>query len=611
MEDIPLLHHVRGDKKKRLSQNGESSYRKDTSGKVLVSVDKTPTHLTPSQRLQMRKQRLNDRITQFQFKTANESSTELSLDSDDEDIDESEDIFNVPISSQLDWRTNLPKHTFTSDTGLSSASESARSSSIFSSVSDDLTCTSSIYDSRLSLVSDEKRPHFGTNLSNDAFELSMRFGADGKCRIMQEARERRRLLSLFLKVGNSYPPGAHELSNCHIPQHEVKPDSYILKYFLSTRPSWLPPKSLYDKIKHQKESEEIIYLALSRQSTVVSKKLEDLQELDKLKAADIECWNSMTEADIKSLKQSIKGRKMYWRGVPNFKKAFVWSTLLQSETKILNDLCTSYFLKSSELIDPESQNENKNTLPLFQLSETIDMDLLRVFPEQRLFQESAVMCDLKGAIVAFLIYSKDTTASTFEEGDGSQAFISRTYFSGIAQLSSLLYAIYKDKFMVFRTLCVLFSEDKLLGSIMRWRQYKSSSKGENLSNLIQHNYFDDFLLRLEAICPSLSSHLKSRGITEFDYAPLALMSIMSDYFNFDLSMQILSIWIFERDSFLVTSLLSMLKLVAHKLFGSKKEILSLLAGGQATETPKIKFQSFTNLVDTHDFIYLVDELMSK
>lgn len=611
MEDIPLLKYVKGDKKKkRLNQNAESksTYGKDTSGRVLVSIDKTPTYLTPSQRLQMRKQRLNERITQHQFKTANESSSDLSLDSD-EDIDASENIFNVPMSAQADWRAIIKRKPFISDPELapSTPSESARSSSIFSYVSDDLTCTSSIYDSRLSLVSDEKRPYYGTNLSNDAFELSMRFDADGKCRIMQEARERRKLLSLFLRIGHSYPQGVHEVPDHIVPQHERMPDSSAFQYFLSTRPSWLPPKSLYDKIKHQKESEDIIYLALSRQSTIITKKIEKLEAVEKLKAMDIEYWKLMSEGDTKSLRESEKGRKMYWRGIPNFKRAFIWSTLLRSETKILKDLCTSYFTKSSNLINSLDELKNERSAPLRNLLNLIDLDISGSYPEQGLFQESSATCDLKDTIMAFLIYSQETSASSFDHTEDSLEFLLRTYFLGIARLSSLLYAIYRDKFMVFRTLCIMFSEDKLLGSIMRWRQYKLTSNSENLSNLIQKTYFDDFQSRLEKTNPNLSSHLKMRGITPFDYAPSALISIMSNLFNFDLSMQILNIWIFERDSFLITALLAMMKQVAHKLFGSKDEILTLLEGGRQNQIQNI--QAFRDLLDNHDFIYLVNEMM--
>lgn len=610
MEDIPLEEHAQGRKMNRLSQNldSKSPYRIDASGRVLVSIEKMPTYLTPSQRLQMRKQRFNERITQLHFKTANESSSDLFIDSDEDIIDACADIFNVPLSSQADWTTNTLRKPFISDPGLSSSSpsHSERSSSMLSYVSDDLTCASSIYDSRLSLVSDEKRPYFGTSLSNDALELSMRFGTDGKCRIMQEARERRRLLSLFLKIDHTNPQSAYNHPEKDTPQPEAKIGSNSLQYFLSTRPSWLPPKSLYDKIKHQKESEDIIYRALSKQSTTVNNKLEKLEILDKLKVADVEYWTLMIETDINALSGFEKGRKMYWRGIPNFKKAFVWSTLLRSETKILKDLCTSYFSKSFDLMNANSQNEKELLSNLFK---SIDVDILNAFPEQELFQDSVATCDLKDAIVAFLIYSQDTTALTFENPDEFEKFLSRTYFLEIANLSCLLYSIYRDKFMVFRTLCVLFSEDKLLGTIMRWRQYKSRSSGENLAAIIKQNYLDDFSRRLEEICPNLSSHLKLRGISMFDFAPSALISIMSNFFSFDLSMQILNIWIFERDLFLITSLLAMMKMVAHKLFGSKEEIVTLLTGGQTRGTHNIK--TFRDLVDNHDFIHLVNELMPK
>ena len=47
----------------------------------------------------------------------------------------------------------------------------------------------------------------------------------------------------------------------------------IRNFYSFTRPTWLPPKSSYEKAKHQKESEDILYNALYQESQLQQKEL--------------------------------------------------------------------------------------------------------------------------------------------------------------------------------------------------------------------------------------------------------------------------------------------------------------------------------------------------
>lgn len=586
------------------SIKGRASHKYESSGKVIVSIERTPTYLTPSQRLQMRKQLMNDRIAQRQFKSANDTREELDLDSDDEEIDYHVDMFNVPISVPIENMIKLKKLPFQYERGLSFTTESTRCSSIFSSASANSLCSSGSNDSCPKLALNDARFN-ERNLSQDALEISLNLGTDEKYKMIQEARERKKMLNQFLEVNCPNVPLQSPVGDQNCPGNHssgARSKTNFSRYYLSTRPSWLPPKSSYDKVRHQKESEDRIYHALSKQDKIISKKLKKIETLKKLKSADSQMWRLLDETQIRMLKSTAEGRDMYWRGIPNFKRAYAWSALLEPEKKISNETCSKYFYKSSTFVIRNTKVQSETNIFL-KLLETIDSDLLNTFTEKGIFQETLVARDLRETIISFLLYSRDKFASGMNENQiESSKILCNSYCPGITNLTALLYSIYLDKYMVFRTLCIVYSSDNLISKIMRSKQEGLYWKDLNSSPLAKLSIFEKFLQRLTKLCPSLSAHLESKKVLTIEYAPSIIIGMFTSFFNFDLCMHILDIWLFEGDSFLIATLLATLKVMSHKLFGSRSEIMDMLE--QHTSQKHIK------VGDLDDFINLVHDLMT-
>lgn len=220
----------------------ESSY--------IVSVNKTPLNLTPSQRLKLRKTQLSDSISKFkdysnvvqqqqqqqqkhqqiieqsretqrqhqtrhqqQLRRQNGSlldSFPFSADNIDEDGDEDIDsdicMFNVPISQPLSAISQRERYTYTNnDRKLSLTTDSTRSSSILSHTS--LTDTGSItsYEDDLTRTANASFSSSYINmedlkLSQDAEQLTLLFNKNDYVQINEESRQKQKMLNSFKKV---------------------------------------------------------------------------------------------------------------------------------------------------------------------------------------------------------------------------------------------------------------------------------------------------------------------------------------------------------------------------------------------------------------------------
>ncbi|KAK6457929.1 uncharacterized protein RJT20DRAFT_125810 [Scheffersomyces xylosifermentans] len=398
-----------GHSSRSAGQMSNSSSSASSSTQYIIQLDKTPTNLTPSQRMQMRKIQLNSRIAKFKSDETNirpnvsaiapvpiplETAALNEIDDQDEEIDEN-DVFNAPLSQQLMSINQREKFLFDNTERKFSLTntESTRASSMMSHESfNDTSSSVSVEGEELSFYKMPHNPSFTSiefnSISKDAQELTLLFNKDESIQIMEESARRKQMLQSFSKVNTSLPsvplpemkqPTLRSVSstvfeNPKAPSNQVKrmashpvlpsqvntvPPKVVApvsKYYSFTRPAWLPPKSSYDKRKHQKESEDIIHKAILRESQEQAKKLQLLESIKKLKIKDKKNWESLiATSSVKEYENKVASIKkfsdMYWRGIPEDVRSKVW-------WKNLNYVYKFHYNENSKNHSPNKFSEN-------------------------------------------------------------------------------------------------------------------------------------------------------------------------------------------------------------------------------------------------------------
>lgn len=680
------------------STGSSSSLSNPDNSQYIVHVNKTPNNLTPSQRLKLRKDQLNDSIAKFKHPAPIRKS-ELQYckeDNDDDEIDEEEidedmsfAFFNVPISQPLTSLANKEKFTFANNDrkfSFTTATDSTRTSSILS--HDSFVDTESSCDHEIMTMNNKDKVYQNTNslhstssflsqqdinelrLSQDALELTLLFNQTESIQINEESRQKRKLLSSFKRLNQSVPPSPHAesflslVSNSNqLPQQPPpplpvasfsnqkslkstrsvndlkspnnKPMRLSLKsssnpslplttksppksqpqspsqYTSFTRPTWLPPKSSKDKMKHQRESETLLNHAIVSENKRQMQISSNLNKLNKLKQIDLFKWENEilpngSTIKTKDYRNQIKTKavkEMYWRGLPPSLRSRIWwqqignsinltpsiaknywekYNMFKSQVNSFNQLLIDHNLEDSDLSTISSLpseinnyiNSNPSIIEFTQLHQKVVNDLFDTFPDVNFFQNSDVMELLEQTIVSFVIYMSETINKV--NFTKTNKIITNYYFTGLNNLAALLYYNYSDVYMSFTSLCNMFTHNQLM-NILITHQMESIE----LNKTILCDLFGDlFMNKFEAVFQKrlnrLSCHFKIIGLSSVEYLPNLLVSLFANLFNFELSSHIFDVWVFESDEFLIKVLLGLLSKISHKLFGTKQEIIDLL-----------------------------------
>lgn len=598
-EDINILTDFRkspsGPKRRPSIKYGTSPVKFAPKQPGFAAMDTYPVYLTPSKRLHLRKQQINQRITMLKH---NSSESLGDIHSDDEEIGLDDQIFNVPLAPSTKRNIVIPL-----SRNSSLASESTTNSSIFSrnSMSDaestafgmhscSLLSCSLLPCSKKALPSNLNR----LGLSADALELTRTANDDEKFQIVEIAKQNTKLLSLFLnfKILSSDDPRGLQAS--------LSKSSESKAYFLNSRPSWLPPKNDYDRMKHQRDAEKIVQKAIREENILQMKRVNKLKEFHSLQEKDSQVWNRLTESEIKNMRNDPSLSEMYWRGIPRAKRATIWHLLLIDRVSILKSNCEHRFSESRKILQCACDDGSARSLSF---SDILDRDLNGTYAEANEIRDSDVHQALKETIVSFLIYMgsliSQSSSEVFDTND-----VSGTYFRGLCNLSAMLYHVFQDKYLTFRGLCALFTHDELLNALVAMRLDKAGTNRTILSDYVQDVYFSKIEDELSTTCPRLFEHFQSVGLKTADFAPDMIIELFSGAFDLNLSALVFDIWLFEGSSFLIATLLALLKVSSHKLFGSKEEILSTLIDQQLEE----KTNSQLNVGYAFEFVETIREI---
>lgn len=638
----------------------------------VVQLDKTPLNLTPSQRLKLRKLQLNNSISNFNLPQKDSGKCFMDEESDDdEEIGEYDCVFNVPFSQPLSTLSQREKFTFDNSDRKSLTTDSTRSSSIlshesFAETSSIVSCncgdnngitSSNCYTDSSRSKSLNTLSMGDLNMSKDAQDLTLLFNRNETFQINEESRQMRKMLNNLKRIPKSMPstPIEGSFSDLSISgknnssELQLQPNPRLLcqrsksqptvpmstkerkhqsapsKYYTFTRPTWLPPKSSYDRMKHQKESEDIIYRALQKEAHERNYKLKQLEKIKRLRKKDVEVWKTLNFGDDEILgktKNSRKVQEMYWRGILENIRSRIWQKQIGNTLNLHEKNCDAYFdkfdsifikkvdkldsllrsnaqcmvaleqlvgksggkelyseIKNAEINSSKDINmflkANQNMISIKALYDRVSHDLLDTYPEIKYFQNHDVLLTLTRIIISFIIYLNETREKIEINEQTLGELNTNYYFSGLNTLAAILYYHKKNSYATFISLANIY-ERKFPKLLLSYKAQTDITNKQLINNELCESFMKNFESSFKTNLNRLSTHFDVIGLKSLEFVPEILSGVFSNLFNFELSCQIMDIYVFEDTSFLVKCLLALLKQTSFKLFGTKQEVLDLL-----------------------------------
>ncbi|CAN3373710.1 hypothetical protein DIRU0_C30988 [Diutina rugosa] len=658
---------------RRASLVGSSLTNHDQNN-TIPQANRTPSSMTPSARLKLRRLQIADSL-----KSPQQSS--LPVDDDDDVIDSSMPVYNVPLSQPLTSINQGEKFTFGNDSRNSSLA-SSRSSSLTSNNSDKIESPETTTTSIASTSADTSALDLG-HMNKDAQRLTMMFSQNEAQQLCEQNRQRRSMLASCKRL--SMMPMSEELlatvkekSNSPVEASAPAPapslaevkqlSSESSKYFSYTRPTWLPPKSNKDKLRHQKQSEHLIYQALLKESQEQAKTTQRLEKIGRLKVKDTERWRQLSDMTMARYKVEASVDDMVWRGIsPEVRPRAWWKEHLAqtSEHQWDQQFCEHYFQIYDTKIMPNLQKfdelsselhrvstalevyrhgsahhastiarfeeqERRGTVKLEELKELVVTDngatigelkfifdeimreLVDVFPDVNFFQGFDVMHKLCRILIAFVVYLHDCQA-------GSGAPVSDFYFPEITPLVSVFFYQFRNSQKALAQVCQVYSRRLLqmvLGYKVAQRQVKRYTESGQLereqaakislsvmTSSLQNYFLDKFELSLNRNCNRLYTHFKVMGIKPMDYLPELILGLFANKFNFNLTCHVLDIFLFNDDEVMIKLVLGLMQSINHKLFGNRREVVSLLHGqGLARADDARGIYRYFNVGYDHEYV---------
>ncbi|EGW32121.1 uncharacterized protein SPAPADRAFT_61205 [Spathaspora passalidarum NRRL Y-27907] len=542
--------------------------------KYTIQVNPLPANLTPSQRLKLRKLNINHTISS-QFNSLPRQS--VYVDTKDELIDPMDSLFNIPC----------PR--------FSTCTASTTS-----------TAASSVFSSSESLSSDD----WG---EADNMQLELAFKSES-ARICDEFLEHSKILADFKKVNVSMP--ALSKPSCSLPRLPPKSPSLPeiptrptppqqTRYQTYTRPTWLPPKSTHDKLKHQHQAGNLINHAISAEAKLQQRRLKTIAKLNKQRQKDIiSTWVPYLEAKSTLDTQLKNIDECIWRGVDEEVRAKVWWKSQQLKKSQYNDTFCDYYFHEVGLIHDriiQSQrlqhevdmcqrnpNHQKSIQRLSKLNhglktelncsihnytltqwttifQTISKKLEHLYPEIHLPIDKVTQ-----VIVAFMLYWHHQTSCDLS---------TLAAISGLPNLAAILHRTYKGSmYKTLITLCHIF-QMKLPNMMLSYLTAAPENQpiiASSISDYIHYEYELTFKDQLDRVY----THFKVRNVEPLAYLPTLVAGLCTNLFSFDLSSHILDIVLLSENNeqFIIQLVLGYMKKIQHKLFGTDQEILHTLLG---------------------------------
>lgn len=566
----------------------------------VLPIKRTPSHLTPSQRLQLRRDQMSNSIVNYRLPgddrlRSNRQTKNLEFSSNDLDIDAEDDICNVPFAPS-------PGHT---DKGHSNGpgeinrysinTNSTRSSSIWSHNSVAGRNSTISLDTEISYDFDSNTESYLRMKCPGHFDLddiSFRLNKNEAAYEYENTRQRCRLLTRSLEVIPTHSlesvPESGNISTKHYLDNS-KSLSNVLTY---TRPTWLPPKSPQDRTKHQKEASMIFKNAMKQVSIEQQKRQNEIKCHLAQREKDIDRWHSLVADDaLPQVLNDPQLRDMYWRGIPSNVRATAWTELLSSPSRLNMGDSRWYFNQVDMILcnsDQPTGNGNYAVPPnIKQLDRKIIHEAQSQFGSQLTSEQLAELRKVIWGVIFFMNERYQLLPITRAT---AQNIRTDYFFQGLLDLTYIVWRNSGDVSSAFVKFCNLFLSPTLadmvayVGETNHFQKRKIFER--SYGNLV--NKFDSLF---DEVVPNLKLHFDTIGLHTKDYLHVIILGFLTQTLSSDACAQIIDIYIIEGDDALLSIIVATLKVLGHKLFGSLTEVQNLLGIILSSEDKRIVLRS--------------------
>lgn len=560
------------------------SSRMDNANNInsyIIPLKRTPSNLTPSQRLQLRRNQISDSIVNYRLPgssktTANRRKDDFSCN--DMDLEEDDIISNVPISSFNISDPSLVRRGAESNRH-STNTNSTRTSSIWSRNSLMHRQSTMSVDTEASFdISMNSLTNNASFISLDSEDISFRLEANEAAHEHESSREKWRLLTRSMGTipTMSLDSLSEETSESALPAH-YHGNSKSLNNLLSyTRPTWLPPKSPKDRAKHHKEASKIFKDAMKSISTEERTRLNEIEDLAKQREEDKESWNAIiTEDTLLKLDDHSKLSELYWRGIPSVARSTVWGQILQkSSTLGIGD--SKWYLKQVNLILQDSEQSSAGTTYI--VPEKIKhLDFEITTNTNLILGDSSTLkiSEVRNVVWGVIFYLNERNQLMPITRATSHKIRTEYFSSGLLNLVCTMMQYSKDTNLSFIKVCNLLLTPTLLDLTAYIGEVNSFQRGRILDRL-HGSLLPKFDSLLDKYAPNLRPHFTTVDIKTEDYLPYLAANFLSQTLGHQTSCQFIDIYIMEGEDALLSIIVAALKLLSHKLYGTKEETLELL-----------------------------------
>lgn len=549
----------------------------------VIPIKRTPSHLTPSQRLQLRRDQMSNSIANYRLPgddrvRSNHRARNLEFSSNDLDIDAEDDICNVPF---------VPNHEYTEQRYLDDLNEtnryslntnSTRSSSIWS--------HNSVPGRNSSISLDTEYDHdpnaeaylrMKYSRTSEIDDISFRLDKNEAAYEYENARQRYRLLTRSLEVIPTHSlqsvPESGNISNKYCLDNS-KSLSNVLTY---TRPTWLPPKSPQDRTKHHKEASKILKNAMKQVSIEQQKRQNEMKYHSEQKEKDIDRWHSLVAEDaLSQVHYDPHLRDMYWRGIPSSVRATAWTELLSSPSR-LNTGDSRWYLNQVNLIfcnsDQVTASGNYEVPPnIKQFDRKLIHEMRSQFGNQLTSEQLTGLRKVMWGVIFFMNERYQLLPITRATAKNIRTDY---FFLGLLDLTYIVWRNSADVSSTFVKICNLFLSPALADMIA----YIGETNEYQRRKIFERTYgdlVDKFDLLFDETVPNLKLHFDTIGLHTKDYLHVLILSFLTQTLSYDSCAQIIDIYIIEGVDALLSIIIATLRVLSPKLFGALPEVQNLL-----------------------------------
>ncbi|KAI0697592.1 RabGAP/TBC [Cytidiella melzeri] len=320
--------------------------------------------------------------------------------------------------------------------------------------------------------------------------------------------------------------------------------SMLDKVISKTRPTFLPPKSKVEDLKHLADWE-----AMMRKSRIAEeKRRKALQERRFARERRIDESVAQWEREIvpnwKVVHKDARLRKLWWQGIPTKLRATMWQNAVGNSLALSKDAFKACLARANRAL-------SSGTFPSTVLDQ-IEDDIRTTLPSLHLFapQTGPMYQDLKDMLCAWVVSRSD-------EGLG--------YMSGVAKVAAmiLINMAPAQGFIVMRNLLERHCLRSFYGGM--------SSKDD------VEAYYRIFDTLLADGMPKIYFNFKQHQVAPAAYLPEWLMPLFLDHLPFEACARLWDILFLEGDAFLFRASLAILAVLEPRLFfPDKRELLELL-----------------------------------